>query len=623
MGSSLKDGLLTYSKSQVDPNDIYGVPISSRCMWTGPTGLQYLQQWSRGDQTTLSYRINYPLVGSVTGIRLLYVNKGIQPSTGAGSECGFDQTVNASSMANGFALSTFANWVVDGSVNTRISSVSYTPTTNDIGRNIHITAGAGWSTGNYTIVSITGSAINLVTPGTATPASPGAVGITGGTGILSGPGTFNVRSTIMWGGSLFPITFNGGRSVALDYGAFAWTDLCSGDFDISQANSVTIVNSVTAAADVCHPTGMMSTSGLNPSEGISIGNDDTSATQSWRGAYAAGQFLFHPWLVNGFPAVRNWPVLIPLQADSIAVGSQDQYVNGTQLTTRTNDRSFIDVANTGIQSITVSGGGSAYTAATVATVTGANGYGCVLGAPVIAAGVITSIPVLTMGFAYDTAITAATVNITDSGGGTGATATAVLGPNFAVVKLARQGDGWASGAFAPTSPAAQMSKTMQRLNIFNLVAPGWVICNHSSNDIFGSSVSAANCEISLKKFIAYAHRAGCKIIVTTVPPRPSATSDAWATAVNQTINATPEAVRLTYNTDLRANWQAWGIDVFWDVCTGVEGNAVGNGTPTLAGQNWVCTGSARVRTPDGIHPSHDCNNFIAANNCPMGAIGVI
>jgi hypothetical protein len=90
-------------------------------------------------------------------------------------------------------------------------------------------------------------------------------------------------------------------------------------------------------------------------------------------------------------------------------------------------------------------GGSGYSAATVVTFSaGPTGSVLATGVPVIASGVITSINMTAWGTGYqpalpastDAAVTPPTVTITDSGGGTGANATAVMFNNvFNVIQI--------------------------------------------------------------------------------------------------------------------------------------------------------------------------------------------
>jgi len=65
------------------------------------------------------------------------------------------------------------NAVVDGALNTKITSASYNFVVADIGASVIVTAGTGWTVGTYPIVSVSANAATL-------EASPAAVGTTGG-----------------------------------------------------------------------------------------------------------------------------------------------------------------------------------------------------------------------------------------------------------------------------------------------------------------------------------------------------------------------------------------------------------------------------------------------------------
>jgi hypothetical protein len=59
------------------------------------------------------------------------------------------------------AFSSGTNLAIDGSVNTRVSSGTYTFTAADVGRQIGISAGTGWTTGYYRITGVVGSQAEL------------------------------------------------------------------------------------------------------------------------------------------------------------------------------------------------------------------------------------------------------------------------------------------------------------------------------------------------------------------------------------------------------------------------------------------------------------------------------
>jgi hypothetical protein len=94
------------------------------------------------------------------------------------------------------------NLAVDAVTNTKVTSATHNFVATDVGNLIQITAGAGWTTGFYQIVSVAGNAATL-------DRSPAATGATGGTwaegGALASPGfaqasinTINVADMIVW-----------------------------------------------------------------------------------------------------------------------------------------------------------------------------------------------------------------------------------------------------------------------------------------------------------------------------------------------------------------------------------------------------------------------------------------
>src|SRR6266568_1510943 len=75
--------------------------------------------------------------------------------------------------------------VIDATTNTKVTSATHNFVAADVGNLIQITAGVGYTTGFYEIVSVASNAATL-------DRSPGAVGLTGGTwwegGALASPG---------------------------------------------------------------------------------------------------------------------------------------------------------------------------------------------------------------------------------------------------------------------------------------------------------------------------------------------------------------------------------------------------------------------------------------------------
>src|SRR5262245_28758828 len=73
----------------------------------------------------------------------------------------------------------FTDLVVDGSVNTKVTSASHNFVAADVDNIMHITAGTGWTVGFYRILSVASNAATL-------DRSPAAVSTTGGTFYVGG-----------------------------------------------------------------------------------------------------------------------------------------------------------------------------------------------------------------------------------------------------------------------------------------------------------------------------------------------------------------------------------------------------------------------------------------------------
>lgn len=82
------------------------------------------------------------------------------------------------------------------------------------------------------------------------------------------------------------------------------------------------------------------------------------------------------------------------------------------------------------------------------------------------------------------------------------------------------------------------------------------------------------------------------VYATTVSPK-SASTDAWATLVNQTADATSQANRIAYNNALRTGQHTTGIAGFVEIADLVE-SARDSGL-------WKVTGAANGYTYDGVH----------------------
>lgn len=114
-----------------------------------------------------------------------------------------------------------------------------------------------------------------------------------------------------------------------------------------------------------------------------------------------------------------------------------------------------------------------------------------------------------------------------------------------------------------------------------------------------------------------------RFILSTLPPRPASSSDAWATVTNQTLGAY-ESVRVAYNNWLRSTAISWGINLGLnivkvnDVCLGVEYNlnnsitSLVNGLQETTGLN---TGGywKAAATTDGIHPNNTAIDIMKLN----------
>lgn len=122
-----------------------------------------------------------------------------------------------------------------------------------------------------------------------------------------------------------------------------------------------------------------------------------------------------------------------------------------------------------------------------------------------------------------------------------------------------------------------------------------IASGHGTNDIFGSGSSEASLIIALNTLWALC-RADQKIFQRTLIPRNNS-SDGWLTLVNQSqISAgTPNAVRVAFNTDLRAGTiTAANLKGFFDVASVLESG--------LNSGNWLVT-PAPPYTSDGTHPN--------------------
>lgn len=170
---------------------------------------------------------------------------------------------------------------------------------------------------------------------------------------------------------------------------------------------------------------------------------------------------------------------------------------------------------------------------------------------------------------------------------------------YGLVKYCRQGEAVnVTGILS----AAQASKSRFR---FGLMAQTCdiVIYNYGSNDLNGGD-TLANLKTNTLAAAAFVQGFGAKFVPCSIPPR-TTSSDAWATAGNQTKPGW-EANRTGYNDWLRnGGWKTLGFDGFYDICANIEVD--GTNALVVNGGLWLTNGAARKYSGDGTHPSHDGN----------------
>ena len=119
-----------------------------------------------------------------------------------------------------------------------------------------------------------------------------------------------------------------------------------------------------------------------------------------------------------------------------------------------------------------------------------------------------------------------------------------------------------------------------------------VLIEYCRNDL-AASISAATTKTNLKNMATPFLNAGKRVWVCTACPT-STSTDSWVTTVNQTVTGGGyETARLTYNSDIRANWASYGYSGLIDIASIVEDQA----NPG----KWNVTGGAW--TGDGVHPN--------------------
>ncbi len=157
-----------------------------------------------------------------------------------------------------------------------------------------------------------------------------------------------------------------------------------------------------------------------------------------------------------------------------------------------------------------------------------------------------------------------------------------VGPNFAYSNLAQPGtraDTWSDSGAA----------------LRRLMLPYFsdVIFNFGANDFI--QYGAANWKTYLNANAATVRAASGpikRVWQTTTPPRPTSSTDSWATLVNQTIDATANPRRISAMADLR-NGVITGVDGYFEVGDQYE--------PTRDSGQFIVSGSPNGYTSDGTH----------------------
>ncbi len=156
-----------------------------------------------------------------------------------------------------------------------------------------------------------------------------------------------------------------------------------------------------------------------------------------------------------------------------------------------------------------------------------------------------------------------------------------LGRSFATLKLGRAGE-TAAQAAATTSSASKR------------IALGARYCSRAVL-LYGINdcVLATAATTTITNLAAIAAKFGGKpVYMCTVSPK-SASTDSWATTVNQTTDATANPVRVTLNNLMRTGAYPPSISGYFEVADQVESSRDSG--------LWKVTGVAFGNTPDGLH----------------------
>ncbi len=170
-----------------------------------------------------------------------------------------------------------------------------------------------------------------------------------------------------------------------------------------------------------------------------------------------------------------------------------------------------------------------------------------------------------------------------------------LGYDF--VNLGRPSD--AFGKYSPIN-------WKYRLQLLALACPTHILSQNGHNDISGGAGAAAIVEHARAAYAAMrAAVPGVRIVQTCCTPN-SASTDGWATAVNQSAAAMswsgPSSTRGAFNEYVRTQCAVPDHDGFADPNPAVEYGYI-EGSPTTESSLWNVTGSPYGWTRDGTHPN--------------------
>jgi lysophospholipase L1-like esterase len=150
-----------------------------------------------------------------------------------------------------------------------------------------------------------------------------------------------------------------------------------------------------------------------------------------------------------------------------------------------------------------------------------------------------------------------------------------------------------------TAAMFQGTGRMRRLRL--LESCSHAIVMYGTNDIFGSSSSATTTQNYVLNMGNALRRLGIKAYVCTLPPNTTST-DGWTTETNQTVDATKEGNRTSFNTWAKTTSWDWTearpYVGYFDVGVTVQGAASGKWAANL--------------TADGTHPNSTATALMAA-----------